>query len=64
MTKEEAIKMIEIAKAEIEWDYPLDYQIAFDMAIEALKLSNEPQISIDKPRGFQAQSISDITIRR
>ena len=37
MTNIEAIKIIEIAKAEVEWNYPMDYQIAFDMAIEALK---------------------------
>ena len=37
MTNEEAISTIEIAKAECEWNAPLDYQIAFDMAIEALK---------------------------
>lgn len=37
MTREEAIKIIEVAKAEVEWEAPLDYQIAFDLAIEALK---------------------------
>ena len=37
MTLEEAISTIEIAKAECEWNAPLDYQIAFDMAIEALE---------------------------
>lgn len=37
MTREEAIKIIEVAKAEVEWEAPLDYQIAFEMAIEALK---------------------------
>lgn len=37
MTNEEAINTIKIAKAEVEWCYPLDYQIAFDMAIKLLK---------------------------
>lgn len=37
ITREEAIKIIEVAKAEVEWEAPLDYQIAFDLAIEALK---------------------------
>ena len=37
MTLEEAISTIETAKGECEWNAPLDYQIAFDMAIEALK---------------------------
>lgn len=37
MTPEKAIEIIKIAKAEVEWEYPLDYQIAFDVAIEALE---------------------------
>lgn len=37
MTNKELINIIEIAKAEVEWDYPLDYQIAFDEAIEIIK---------------------------
>lgn len=37
MTAEEAIQTIEAAKAEIEWNYPLDYAAAFEIAIEALE---------------------------
>ena len=37
MTPKEAIKIFEIAKAEVEWNYPLDYAIAIDTAIEALE---------------------------
>ncbi len=37
MTTLDAIELIKIAKAEIEWEYPLDYQIAFDEAIKALE---------------------------
>ena len=36
MTAEEAIKTIQVAIAEVEWDYPLDYSTAFKTAIEAL----------------------------
>lgn len=36
MTAEEAIKTIQIAIAEVEWNYPLDYSIAFKTAIKAL----------------------------
>lgn len=43
MTPEEAIKTIKAAQAEVEWEYPLDYAAAFDVAIEAL----EKQIPID-----------------
>lgn len=37
MTREESVKLLTIAKAEIEWEYPLDYQVALDMAIKALE---------------------------
>lgn len=37
MTPKEAIKILEVAKTEVEWDYPLDYAIAIDTAIEALE---------------------------
>lgn len=37
MKNEEAIKIIQVAKAEIEWSAPLDYQKALDMSIEALE---------------------------
>ena len=37
MTAEEAIKTIQVAIAEVEWEYPLDYSIAFKTAIEALE---------------------------
>ena len=33
MTTEEAIKILQGAKVEIEWSAPLDYQEAIDMAI-------------------------------
>lgn len=37
MTPEEAIKTIELAKAEVEWNYPMDYAVSFEMAIKALE---------------------------
>lgn len=37
MTNEDAIKTINIAIAEVEWNYPMDYTVAFEMAIEALE---------------------------
>ena len=37
MTAEEAIKTIQVAIAEVEWEYPLDYSIAFETAINALE---------------------------
>ena len=37
MTPKEAIETLKIAKAEVEWNYPLDYGIALDLAIDALE---------------------------
>lgn len=44
---EKAIKTIKVAIAEVDWNYPLDYAIAFETAIEALteklqRLENPP----------------------
>ena len=41
MTIEEAIKTIELAIAEVEWVYPIDYAAAFDVAISALRAKQE-----------------------
>lgn len=43
MTNQEAIDIIKTAIAQVEWDYPMDYAAAFDMAIKALK-AQEPQV--------------------
>lgn len=37
MTNEEAINTIKTAIAEVEWYYPMDYAIAFEIAISALE---------------------------
>lgn len=37
MTHERAIKTIKIAKADVEWNYPMEYQEAFDIAIDCIK---------------------------
>ena len=37
MTAEEAIKTIQVAIAEVEWEYPLDYSMAFETALNALE---------------------------
>ena len=36
MTPQEVIKTLEIAKAEVEWNYPMDYAVAIDEAIKAI----------------------------
>ncbi len=37
MTIEEAIAIIEAAKAEVEWSHPMEYAQALEMAIDALR---------------------------
>lgn len=37
MTNEEAIKTIKTAISEVEWEYPIDYAAAFEVAIKALE---------------------------
>lgn len=54
MTNEEAIKTIEVAIAEVEWNYPMDYAIAFETAIAAL----EKQIP-KKPKRVNKNSVFD-----
>lgn len=51
MTIVDAIELIKIAKAEIEWEYPLDYQIAFDEAIKALE-KQIPHERVRRDKGY------------
>ena len=46
MKPEEAIEIIKIAIAEVEWDYPIDYTVAFEEAIKALE-KQIPKMPID-----------------
>lgn len=48
MTNEEAIKTIKLAIAEVEWNYPMDYAIAFETAISALDRITRQQAEIEQ----------------
>lgn len=37
MTNQQAIATIKVAISEVEWDYPMEYAVAFEKAIEALE---------------------------
>lgn len=52
MTPEKAIKTIQIAVAEVEWNYSMEYAIAFETAINAL----EKQVA-KKPKPTEEQNI-------
>lgn len=49
MTTKEAVEQIELAIAEVEWEYSMSYAAAFDMAIEALKkqIAEKPDVYSD-----------------
>lgn len=51
MNYEEAIKTIKIAKADVEWNYPMDYQEAFDIAIDCID-KQIPKKPIEKDEGW------------
>lgn len=46
MTNKEAIETIKIAIAEVEWEYPMDYAAAFEMAIEALTETEQYKLAL------------------
>lgn len=48
MTIEDAIKTIELAIAEVEWVYPIDYAAAFDVAISALRAQQQPDAPLSE----------------
>lgn len=37
MSDTDVIELLELLKAEIEWEYSIEYQIALDRAIEKMK---------------------------
>lgn len=37
MTNKQAIETIKMALAEVEWNYPMEYAVAFEKAIKSLK---------------------------
>lgn len=60
MTIETAIKTIEAAIAEVEWEYPMDYAVAFEMAIAALRAQaeaeNEP-LTVEELRKMDGEPV-------
>lgn len=53
MTDNEIISTLEVAKTEVEWNYPMDYQMALDGALNAVKAVKDiKQLMSDKPFFF------------
>lgn len=53
MTRKEVIDTLEIAKAEVEWNYPLDYAIAIDQAIEYIKTYEYIIVELEKAQTYK-----------
>lgn len=53
MTHEEAVKTIQIAISEVEWNYPMNYSKAFKTAMEAL----EKQIPKKPHKNYEKLSV-------
>lgn len=53
MTTEEAIETIKIAIADVEWNYPLDYAAAFEVAIEALEKQIPYKLAPKRSKGCE-----------
>lgn len=47
MNAQKTIDTMEVAIAEVEWNYPLDYAIAFEEAIKALKKQIPRKLPVD-----------------
>lgn len=56
MKVEEAIKTIAVAVAEVEWDYPMNYAVAFEMAIAALRAQQER----DNPKPLTLEELREM----
>lgn len=53
MTNAEAIRTLRLMLSQVEWDYPMEYSAAIDIAIEALqKQIPKKPIRIDKNKEF------------
>ena len=46
MKPQEAIRIMKIALAEVEWEYPMDYAVAFETAIEALTEAEQYKLAL------------------
>ena len=46
MKPQEAIRIMKIAIAEVEWEYPMDYAAAFETAIDALTEAEQYKLAL------------------
>ena len=48
MSYQKAIEIIKLAIAEVEWEYPMNYAVAFKKAIKALEYIDSHGINIEE----------------
>lgn len=53
MNKDELINTLEIVKAEVEWNYPLDYAMAIDQAIKYIKTYEYIIVELEKAQTYK-----------
>ena len=53
MSKDELINTLEIAKAEVEWNYPLDYATAIDQAVKYAEIPEKLIKAIEKMQTYK-----------
>lgn len=53
MNKDELINTLEIAKAEVEWNYPLDYATAIDQAVKYAEIPEKLIKAIEKMQTYK-----------
>lgn len=53
MTRKEVIDTLKLAKAEVEWNYPLDYAIAIDQAIKYIKTYEYIIVKLEKAQTYK-----------
>lgn len=53
MTRKEVIDALEIAKAEVEWNYPMNYYVAIDQAIKYIQAYESIIAKIKKAQTYK-----------
>lgn len=62
MSNQEAVALLTVAKAEVEWEYPLDYQLAFDKAIGVLNKWQQLKETITEIKENNKFEKEDVTL--
>ena len=61
MTPQETIETLKIAIAEVEWNYPMGYAVAFENAIKSLKKQIPKKVTFHKGI-YRCPSCNDIVV--